>query len=113
MTYLKNYKNAKLKGIDIQKAYIAGRVLDTQIEFDKEEFELVCEVAELCWIEFNLDPYDTTQRIQEILEYGYNWLYEKQILSHLTVYRQAKVYIKEYRDLDFDELVDEIPMPLF
>lgn len=103
MTYLKNYKKAKSKGIDLQKAYIAERVLDTQIEFDKEEFELVCDVAELCLKKFNLDPYDTIQRISGILEFGHNWYYVKQILTYLKFYGNAKCYIKGYRDLDFDE----------
>ena len=110
MTYLENHNKAKLNGIDLQKAFIAERVLDTQIEFSKEEFELVCEVAELCLKEFNLDPYDTTEKIQAILEYGHNWFYEKlAILEFLNDYENAKFYIKEYIDLDFDEIVDEIP----
>lgn len=107
MSYLENHNKAKLNGIDLQKAYIAERVLDTQNEFDKEEFELVCEIAELCLKEFNLDPYETTQRIQGILEFGHNWFYEKQILEYLNNYVQAKFYIKEYIDLDFDEIADK------
>lgn len=110
MSYLENHNKAKLNGIDLQKAYIAERVLDTQIEFDKEEFELVCEIAELCWEEFDLDPYETTEKIQEIFEYGHNWSYEKlAILEFLNDYENAGYYIKGYGDLDFDDIVDEIP----
>lgn len=110
MKYLENHNKAKLNGIDLQKAYIAERVLDTQIEFDKEEFELVCEISELCWKEFNQDPYDTTEKIQEIFEYGHNWCYEKlAILEFLNDYENASYYIKGYDDLDFDDIVDEIP----
>lgn len=111
MSYLENHNKAKLNGIDLQKAYIAERVLDTQNEFDKEEFELVCEIAELCLKEFNLDPYDTTERIQEIFEYGHNWCYEKlAILEFLNDYENAKYYIIDNEECDFDYIwEDEIP----
>jgi hypothetical protein len=111
MAYLENYNKAKLNSIDLQKAYIAERVLDTQIEFSKEEFELVCEIAELCWKEFNLDPYYTTEIIQEIFEFGHNWFYEKlAILEFLNDYENAKYYIVDNEECDFDYIFDdEIP----
>lgn len=110
MKYIENYNKAIENKIDLLSAYIAERVLDTEIEFSQEEFELVCEIAELCWKEFNLDPYDTTERIQEIFEFGHNWFYEKlAILEFLNDYENASYYIKGYDDLDFDDIVDEIP----
>ena len=111
MSYLENYKKAIENKIDPLSVFIAERVLNTGINFKNDEFEMVCKICQLCWENFELDPFDTTVRIQEILEDSYNTYLKKIIiLEYLNNYQKASIFINDNEYLDFTEIDDEIPL---